>query len=46
VIQGEVTCAGVARGFGLSDKADVYIPVEESEAASIAIGVLSYDLAY
>ncbi|MCP3444216.1 hypothetical protein [Bradyrhizobium sp. CCGUVB14] len=36
----------VARAFDLSDEAEVYIPIEESEAASIAVGILNRDLAY
>ncbi|MCP3383136.1 hypothetical protein NLM31_22475 [Bradyrhizobium sp. CCGUVB4N] len=46
IVHGDVTCADVARSFGLSDEAEIYRPVDRSEAASIAIGILSRDLAY
>ena len=46
VIRGNFTLAELAQGFGLSDQADVYIQIERTEAASIAISILSRDLAY
>jgi hypothetical protein len=46
VIEGELTLAAVASGFGLLDQADAYIEIERTEATSIAISILSRDLAY
>jgi hypothetical protein len=46
VLRGTATLVDVARTFGISDEAEVYVPIEESEAAAIAINILSRDLAY
>lgn len=46
VSTGKFTLADIARSFGLADLADVYTQIEISDAASIAINVLSRDLVY
>jgi hypothetical protein len=45
-MRGTFALADLAQRFGLSNQAEVYARVDISDAASIATGILSRDLAY
>ena len=46
MIEGRLKLADLARGFGLFEQEDVYVRIGASEAAAIAISILSRDLTY